>query len=169
MVGLQITRPNVRGHDHDRILEVHDAALAVGESAIIHDLQQDVEDVGMRFLDFVEKHYRVGMAADLLGELAAFFVADITRRRADQAGDRVLLHIFGHVDAQHGALVVKQKFRQSAGEFGFADSGGAEEDERADGALGIAESGAGAADRIRHAFESLHPGPPPAGAGGLPW
>ena len=41
---------------------------------------------GMRLLDFVEQHHAVRPAADLLGELAAFFVTDVARRRADQAG-----------------------------------------------------------------------------------
>ena len=123
----------------------------------------------MRLLDFVEEHDRVGTAADLLGELAAFFVADVARRRADQARDRMLLHVFGHVDAQQGALVVEEKFGEGAGEFGFADAGWAEENERADGALGIAQSGAGAADGVGDALESLRPGRRRAGAAGLPW
>ncbi len=40
--------------------------LAVGEAPVIHDLQQDVEDVRVRLLDFVEQHDGVGTAADLL-------------------------------------------------------------------------------------------------------
>ena len=54
VVGLQITRPDVRSHDQNRVLEVHHAAFAVGEAAIVHDLQQDVEDVGMSLFDLVE-------------------------------------------------------------------------------------------------------------------
>ena len=155
MVGLQITRPDVRSHDQNRVLEIDDAAFAVGEAAVVHDLQQNVENIGMRLLDFIEQHDRIGTAAHLFGELAAFFIADVARRRADQAGDRMLLHVFGHVDAHQGALVIEKKFGESAGEFGFADAGWTEKNERADGALGIAESGAGAADGVGHAFESL--------------
>ena len=107
----------------------------------------------MRLFDFVEEHDRIRTAAHLLGELAAFFVADVAGRRADQARDGVLLHVLGHVDAHHGVLVVEQKFGESAGEFGFADAGRPEENERADGALGIAEPGAGAADGVGHALE----------------
>ena len=76
---MQITRSDVRSHDDDRVLEIDDAAFAVGEAAIVHDLQQDVEDIGMRLFDFVEEHDGVGTAADLFGELAAFFIADVAR------------------------------------------------------------------------------------------
>ena len=45
--------------------------------------QQDVEDVGMCLLDFIEQDDRVGSAADAFGELAALFVSHIAWRRAD--------------------------------------------------------------------------------------
>ena len=81
--------------------------MAVGKTPIIHDLQHDVEHVGVRFLDFIEEHDRVRATSDLLCELATFFVADISWRCANQPGDRVLLHVFGHVDAHHGMLVIE--------------------------------------------------------------
>ena len=74
----------------------------------------------MRLFDFVEEHDRIRTAAHLLGELSTFFVTDISRRRANQARDRMLLHVFRHVDAQQGVLIVKKKFGESAREFGFA-------------------------------------------------
>ena len=46
---------DVRGHDQDRVLEVHGAALAVGEAAVVQHLQQDVEDVVVGLLDLVEQ------------------------------------------------------------------------------------------------------------------
>ena len=122
MVRLQVAGADVRRHDDDRVLEIDDAAFAVGEATIVHHLQKNVEDVGMRFFDFVEEHDRIRTAANLLGELSAFFVADVARRRADQARDRMLLHVLGHVDAEQGVLVVEQKFGEGAGEFGFADA-----------------------------------------------
>jgi len=53
---------------------------------------------GWAFLDLVEQHHRVRPAADLLVELAAFLEAHVARRRADEAADVVLLHVFAHVD-----------------------------------------------------------------------
>ena len=40
----------------------------------------------------------VGATADLLGQLATFFVADVAGRRTDQARGVVLLHVLRHVD-----------------------------------------------------------------------
>ncbi len=93
------------------------------------------------------------MPPHLLGELSALFVADVSRRRADQARHGVLLHVFGHVDADHGALVVKKKFGERARQFGFADAGRPEKNERPNRPLGIAQPGARTANRVGHAFE----------------
>src|SRR5690242_17250219 len=121
-LGLQIRRADIRGHDDDRVAEVHRAALAIGEAAVIHDLQQDVEHVLMRFLDFVEEDHRIWTPAYLLRELTAFFVTDISGRRANQARYRMPFHIFRHVNADERVLVIKQEFSESAGQFGFADA-----------------------------------------------
>ncbi len=141
-------RAEVRGHDDDGVLEVDDPALTVGEAAVIQDLQQDVEDVRMRLFDFVEQQDGVGATPDLLGQLPALLVADVAGRRADEARDVVLLLILGHVDADQGAFVVEEAAGQGAAEFGFADAGGAEEDEAADGTVGVLEAAAGAQDGL---------------------
>jgi hypothetical protein len=123
---------DVAGHQDDRVLEVDDVALAVGEAAVVEDLQQQVEDLGVGLLDLVEEDDAVGTAAHGLGELAALLVADVAGRRADQARDRELLHVLAHVDAHDVALVVEQELGERLGELGLADAGGAEEQEAAD-------------------------------------
>ncbi len=55
-----------------------------------------------------------------------------------------------HIDADHGFVVVEQVLGQRAHQFGFADAGGAQEDEAADGPVGIAQAGAVAQDGVRH-------------------
>ena len=69
----------VARHDEHDVREVDGAALAVGEAAVVEHLQQHVEHVGVRLLDLVEEHDRVGPAAHRLGELAALLVADVAR------------------------------------------------------------------------------------------
>ena len=44
---------------------------------VVHDLQQDVEDVRVRLLDLVEQQHRVRLLGDLLGEQAALLEADV--------------------------------------------------------------------------------------------
>ena len=116
-------RRDVRGHDQDGVLEVDRAALAVGQAAVVHHLQQRVEDVGVGLLDLVEQHHRVGAAAHRLGQLAALVVADVAGGRADQSRDGVALHVLGHVDADHRVLGVEHELGERARELGLADAG----------------------------------------------
>ena len=102
----------------------------------------------MCLLDLVEEHDGVRATADGFGELAAFVKADVARRRADETRDGVALHILTHVDAHHRGLVVEEELSEGARGFGLADARGAEEDEAADRALGIAEAGAAAANGV---------------------
>jgi hypothetical protein len=51
---------DVGSHDEDGVAEVDRAAFAVREAAVVHDLQKDVEDIAVSFLDLVKKHDRVG-------------------------------------------------------------------------------------------------------------
>ena len=102
----------------------------------------------MGFLDFVEKDDGVGAAADGFGELAALFVTDVAGRRADEAADVVPLHELAHVEFDERLFAAEEKFGEDFGQLRFTDAGRAEEDEAADGALGVFQPGAGAADRL---------------------
>ncbi len=149
---------DVRGHDHDRVLEVDGAALAVGQAAVVHHLQQHVEDVGVRLLDLVEQHDRVRAAPHGLGQLAALLVADVAGRRADEPRHRVLLHVLGHVDADHRLLGVEHELGERPGQLGLADAGRAEEQERADRAVRVLKAGARAPQRVRDRRRPPRPG-----------
>ena len=92
-------RADVRSHDEDDILEVDRVAKAVGQLAIFKDLEQNVEHIGVRLLDFVEQDNRVWRTLDALGQLAALLIAHVSRRRTDELGDRVLLHELRHIEA----------------------------------------------------------------------
>ena len=56
----------------------------IGQFAFLEDLQKHIPDIGMRFLDFIKEDDRVRFAADLFGQLAALFVADVSGRRTNQ-------------------------------------------------------------------------------------
>ncbi len=106
---------------------------------MIHDLQQQIEHIRVCLLDLIEQQHAMRMLGDRLGQQAALVEADIARRRADQARDRVALHVFRHVEAQeldaHGD-------GELAGDLGLADTGGTCEQEAADRLALIAEAGA---------------------------
>jgi hypothetical protein len=139
---LDEARADVRGHDHDRVLEVDAIAQAVGQMPVLEDLQEDIEQVRVRLLDLIEQHDGIGIALHFLGELPALLVADVTRRRANELRHRVLLHVLGHVEANQGVIAAEEKAGQGAGELGLPDAGGSQEDEAADRAIRALETGA---------------------------
>ena len=92
----------------------------------------------------------IGLAAYRFGELAAFAVTDVARRGADQTRDVVFLAVLAHVDADQSAPFVEEPFRQFLGQQRLADARRADEEEDADRAVLVFESGARALDRERH-------------------
>ena len=151
----QVLAAEVRGEDDDGVLEIDRAPLRIGDAAVVEDLQQDVEHVRMRLLDLVEQHDAVRFAPHGLGQLAALVVADVSRRCADKTRDGELLHVLGHIDTHDVVLIVKQALGQRLCKLGLADAGGAEEQERADGAVRVGDTCAGAEDGLRDLLHGL--------------
>ena len=109
----------------------------------------------MRLFDLIEQHDGIRFAAHGLGELAALVVADVSGRRADETRDGEFLHVLGHVDAHHAALIVKQALGQRLGQFRLADARRAEEQERADRAVRVADAGTRALDGLADLLHGL--------------
>ena len=59
-------RTGIGGHHDDGIFKVNHSALSIGNTAVIQNLQQDIEYIRMGFFDLVEKHHAVRSAADLI-------------------------------------------------------------------------------------------------------
>ncbi len=102
----------------------------------------------MGLLDLVEQDHAVRPPAHPLGELAALVVADVARRRTDQPGHRVALHVFAHVDADHRVFVAEHHLGQGLGQLGLAHPGRAEEQEGGDRPAALAQPGAGQAHGV---------------------
>src|ERR1044072_928061 len=86
--GLYLAAPEVRSHNQHGVLKIDRAALRVGQSPVVENLQEYVENVRVRLLYLVEEDDAVGASADCLGQLPALLVADVSRRRAYHARDR---------------------------------------------------------------------------------
>jgi hypothetical protein len=54
----------------------------------------------------------------------------------------VLLHVLGHVEAHDRLLGIEHELGERLGEFGLADAGRTEEQERADRPVRVGEAGA---------------------------
>ena len=51
----QAFRTGIGGHNQHHVAEIRAFAVVVGQPARIHNLQQDVEDVGVGFFDFIQE------------------------------------------------------------------------------------------------------------------
>src|SRR5690349_15434854 len=80
----EILAADIGRHDQHRVFEIHRAPLTVRNATVVEHLKQDVEDVLVRFLHFIKKHYTIRTTAHGLAELASLFITDISRRRADE-------------------------------------------------------------------------------------
>ena len=79
---------------------------------------------------------RERLAAHGLGELAAFVVADVAGRRADQPRHRVLLHVLGHVELDQRVLVAEEELGERLGSSVFPTPEGPRKMNEPDGRFG---------------------------------
>ena len=93
-----------------------------------------------------------GMLVDAVGQQAALVEADVARRRADQARDRVLLHVLRHVEAQQ---LDAHQGGELLGDLGLADAGRAREQVAADRLLRLAQARARQLDGARQRLDRL--------------
>jgi hypothetical protein len=138
-----------------RVLEVDGTSLTVGQAAVLEDLQQRVEHVRVGLLDLVEEDHRERPPADLLGQLTTLVVTDVSGRRTDETGHRVLVVESRYVQLDQRGLAIEQEPREGLGQLRFSDTGGAGEDERTRGPLRVLQSGPGPADRPGHRLDRV--------------
>ncbi len=106
-------------HDDDDVAKIGLAPIVVGQRTVVHDLQQQIEHLRMRLLDFVQQQHTVRILGDRLGHQPALVEADVPGRCTDQPRYRVPLHVFGHVEAdQFDAETMCELARH----FGLADA-----------------------------------------------
>ncbi len=77
-------RARVGGHDQDHVTEIGLTAIRVRQGAVIHDLQQHIENIRVGLLDFVQQQHGVRMARDRLGQQTALVMAHVSGGRTDQ-------------------------------------------------------------------------------------
>lgn len=111
----QTGRPQIAGHDNNRVGEVHLATLAVRQLTIIQDLQENIENIWVRLFHLVKEQDRIRSVAYLLRQLPSFFIAYIAWRRSIEAASREFLHVLTHIKADESRFVIKETFSQGLG------------------------------------------------------
>src|SRR6202162_6094345 len=119
-------------------------AKAVGDFALFQNLEQEMHDIRMSLFDLIEEHNRVGAPPNRFGKLTAFFLANIARRRTNQARGSEFLHVLRHVDLNQSVGVAKHELRQGTCQKRFSDAGRTQKDEGPDWATWIFQIGPGA-------------------------
>ena len=101
----------------------------------------------MRLLNLVKKHHGVRSTADRLGELSTIIKANVSRRCANESARVVALHKLAHINLDQRVFRAEHELSERLGEFRLSNACRPEEEEAADRALRIFQSGAGAANR----------------------
>ena len=129
----EVPGAQVRGHDDDRVTEIHRVPQPVGEPAVLEDLQEQVPDIGVGLFDLVEQEHAVRVPADALGQVPAFLVPHIPRRGTDEPRDGMAFHVLAHVETQERLVGSQQQLGQRAGHLGLPHPRRAQEEEDAAG------------------------------------
>ena len=89
------------------------------------------------------------------GQLAAFFVTHVSRRRTDESRNAVLFHVFAHVNTHQSRLAVEQFGRKRTGQFRLAHTRRAQEQETANRRILAAKATTVTQDGFRNCFHSF--------------
>ena len=122
--------------------------MPISQSALIENLQQQIENFWVGLLHLVEQNDGIGPATDSFRQLTTLLVADIPRRGTNQARYGELLAVFTHIDAHEGLLVIEEVIGKRFRELRLAHTGGAQEKKRPSGTAGVAQPSARSAHRF---------------------
>ncbi|ABA48270.1 63 kDa protein [Burkholderia pseudomallei 1710b] len=148
-------RADVRGQDDQRVAKVDLTAFGIVHRALVEHLEEHLEHVRMRLLDFVEQHDRIRIATHRLRQHAALAVADVAGRRALQARHAVRLLILAHVDRDQLALAAVQHVGERERGLGLADARRPDEHEHAARLVRILEVRGRGAHALRDRAERM--------------
>ena len=71
----------------------------------------------------LDVYKRQGFTPHSFCQLAAFFIANISRRRSDQAAHGEFFHVLAHVDTDHVILRIEQVGGNGFGQLCFTNPG----------------------------------------------
>src|SRR5699024_12237124 len=114
---------HVRGENQNGVLNVHDAPLTVRQTTIFQTLQQGVVNLLVSLLDLVEKHHGEWLAANLLGQLATFFVANVSRRGTEETRRGEAIMELTHVNLDEVIIRAEEEVSQSLGQLRLTNTG----------------------------------------------
>src|SRR5699024_1673484 len=127
----------------------HHATLAIRQPAVFQDLQQGVVNLLVCLLDLIEKHHGEWLTTNLLRQLAAFFVTNVSRRSTEETRSGEAVVELAHVDLDEVIIRTEEEVCQSLGQLRLTNARGTGEDEGTGRTTWILEACAGTADGTR--------------------
>jgi len=109
-------------HDDDDVAEISLSSVVVGQGAVVHDLQQHIEDVRMGLFDFIQQQHTMRFFGHRFGQQATLIKTHVARGRTDQPAHRMALHVLAHVKAHQ---VDAHDVGELLGRLGLAHARGA--------------------------------------------
>ena len=137
---FQLAGSNIGGHNNHSILEINGSAIIVSKTPFIQYLQQDVENIRMRLLNFIKQHYGIRFAAYFLRQLSAFFITDISRSRTNHTRHRIFFHILTHIDTYQRIAGTEHVFSQLFCQVCFAYTGRTKKHKCTNGTIRVFQS-----------------------------
>src|SRR5262249_7080914 len=138
--------------DKDHLAEIRFTTVVIRQGGIIHHLEQNVEEILMGLLDLVQEKDRMGMAVDGVRELTSLIESHIARRRTDEAGGPVLLHVLTHVEAKN---FNPQGLSKLTGHLCLSHARGPGEEEGPHRFVGLTESRPGKLDGLHDPINGI--------------
>ena len=84
----------VRGHNNDAVAKINLSTVRVSQMTFVKQLEQQVPNVAMALLEFVQQNDLVGTTPNAFRQDATFVVSNIAWRGPNQPADRVFFSIF---------------------------------------------------------------------------
>ena len=109
----------------------------------------------MCFLDLIKKYNTVWFTADCLSKLTALLISYISRRRSDQSGYRILLHVLTHINSDHILLIIEKILCKSLGKFSLTYTGRSKEQEGTNWLGRVLDSGFGTKDSVSYSLNTF--------------
>ena len=95
------------------------------------------------------------MTANSLCQLTTLVIAYISRRRTNQTGYRVFLHVFTHINTNHAAFIIKESLCQGLGQLSFTNTSRTKEDKGTDWPLRSLDTSSSSQNSLADYLNSL--------------
>src|SRR5690349_12564294 len=106
----------IRCRDDNSILETYRAPQIVGQPAVVKNLQENIENIGEGFFEFIEKNKAVWFFQNSIRQCTAYFPVG----RANKSVKTLLVLVFGHIKPDHCGFGTELYFRKNLSEFCFS-------------------------------------------------